>query len=208
VADRPTEPAPAHYFDARPASASAPRTLRLRLPDMKLVLATDRGVFAGDHVDRGTLTLLRRGELVVPSGPVVDLGCGYGPIALALARRNPGAEVGAVDVNERARQLCAENAERHRVANVRVAAPEDVPADIRFAALWSNPPIRVGKPALHELLLSWLGRLQPGGAAHLVVHKNLGSDSLARWLGEQGWPATRRLSHDGYRLLDVTAAGA
>ncbi len=144
------------------------------------------------------------GELQVPGGDVLDLGCGYGPIALTLARRNPAATVWALDVNERARALCAENAATAGLDNVRVVAPDEVPDGMGFAALWSNPPIRIGKVALHDLLLRWLGRLDATGAAHLVVHKNLGSDSLARWMNEQGWATVRRSSHDGYRLLDVT----
>jgi 16S rRNA (guanine1207-N2)-methyltransferase len=194
------------YFSRRPASRSERRTVAVVLPDVQLDLVTDRGVFAGARLDPGTETLLRRGELVVPDGPVLDLGCGYGPIALTLARRNPAAVIWAVDVNERARDLCRENVRATGVANVAVAAPEEVPADLRFAGLWSNPPIRIGKGPLHELLLHWLRRLDARAAGHLVVHKHLGSDSLARWLGEQGWRATRRASHDGYRLLDVTAA--
>jgi 16S rRNA (guanine1207-N2)-methyltransferase len=194
------------YFSRRPASDSSRRTILLRLRDVNLDLVTDRGVFAGDRLDRGTDTLLRRGLLTVPDGDVVDLGCGYGPIALTLARRNPAARVWAVDVNERARALCGENAETNDVANVRVVAPDEVPPGLTFTALWSNPPIRIGKVALHALLLEWFDQLAPDGAAHLVVHKHLGSDSLARWLDAHGWPTTRRASHDGYRLLDVTRA--
>jgi 16S rRNA (guanine1207-N2)-methyltransferase len=182
------------YFARRPASRSAQRTIALRLPDVRLDLLTDRGVFAGTRLDPGTDTLLRRGELVVPDGPVLDLGCGYGPIALTLARRNPTADVWAVDVNERARALCADNAATALLANVTVAPPEDVPDDLRFAALWSNPPIRIGKGPLHELLERWLGRLAPGATAHLVV----------RCMADRGWTVVRRASHDGYRLLDVT----
>jgi 16S rRNA (guanine1207-N2)-methyltransferase len=194
------------YFSARPTSGRARRTIRLRLPDLTLELASDRGVFAADRVDAGTLSLLRRGEQAVPDGDVADVGCGYGPIALTLARRNPAATVWAVDVNERARALCAENAARHGIGNVRVVAPEEVPDDLRLAAWWSNPPVHVGKAVLHALLVDWLERLTPAAAAHLVVHKHLGSDSLARWLTAQGWEATRRSSHDGYRLLDVARA--
>ena len=103
--------------------------------------------------------------------------------------------------------LCAANAAEAGLANVRVVAPEDVPDEVTLAGLWSNPPIRIGKAKLHELLLRWLARLSPGAFAHLVVHKHLGSDSLARWLTEQGWDVRRRASHDGYRLLDVTRPG-
>jgi 16S rRNA G1207 methylase RsmC len=140
-------------------------------------------------------------------GPFLDLGCGYGVIAAALAVSAPAAEVWAVDVNERALLLARENAERLGVADrVHVALPTEVPDALRFAEIWSNPPIRVGKQALHDLLLTWLPRLAPGGRAVLVVGKNLGADSLQRWLGEQGHPTTRLASSKGFRVLDVRHA--
>jgi 16S rRNA (guanine1207-N2)-methyltransferase len=185
--------------------ASRPASVELSLPDVQLTLATDRGVFGGRSVDPGTKFLLLDGPRPDPAeaGDLLDLGCGYGPIALALAARAPGATVWAVDVNERARGLCAANAEAAGLANVRVTAPDEVPADVRFKGIWSNPPIRIGKAALHELLLGWLARLAPGAQAHLVVQKHLGSDSLARWLTEQGHPTSKLRSRAGYRLLDV-----
>lgn len=196
-----------HYFSARPATPSDPRTVRLALGDLLLELRTDRGVFAGDAVDPGTRVLLT--DAAMPAATdrvVVDLGCGYGPIAVAVARRAPHCTVWAVDVNERARELCTANAAAAGATNVVVAAPADVPADLVVDRLYSNPPIRIGKAALHELLRSWLGRLAPGAAATLVVHKHLGSDSLARWLQAQGWPTTRAGSRAGYRLLEIDAA--
>ncbi len=192
-----------HYFDADPSAPSAPGQVRLDLPDRSLTLATDRGVFSGDRVDPGTKYLLLEAPAPPPAGTFVDLGCGYGPIACTLAARSPGASVWAVDVNARARDLCAANAAALGLGNVRVGAPEDVPEDLAVDLLWSNPPIRVGKAALHDLLLAWLGRLTPSGRALLVVQKHLGADSLARWLDEQGWPTTRLGSRTGYRLLDV-----
>ncbi|MGZ4760746.1 MAG: class I SAM-dependent methyltransferase, partial [Acidimicrobiales bacterium] len=193
------------YFEPSPRVASRPRTVQLALPDVTLSLETDRGVFSAGGIDPGTKFLL----LDAPAPPadarhLLDLGCGYGPIALTLARRAPGARVWGVDVNERAVGLCARNAEAAGLDNVTaVTAAEGVPRDIRFDAIYSNPPIRVGKGVLHELLLEWLPRLGPDGHAYLVVQKHLGSDSLARWLGEQGWPTTRLGSRAGYRLLDV-----
>jgi 16S rRNA (guanine1207-N2)-methyltransferase len=195
-----------HYFAAEPGVPSSTRTVVLTLPDLTMTLTTDRGVFAHGSVDTGTKLLLLEGPPVPADGDVLDLGCGYGPIACTLAQRSPGATVWAVDVNERARALCTRNAAANELANVRVVAPDDVPDDVRFAAIWSNPPIRVGKTSLHELLTTWLGRLAPGGAAHLVVQRHLGADSLAAWLGRQGWTVARRASRQGYRLLDVTPA--
>jgi 16S rRNA (guanine1207-N2)-methyltransferase len=191
-----------HYFDQDPAVASDRRTVPLVLPDLSVTLTTDRGVFARDAVDPGTKLLLLEGPPPPAEGDLLDLGCGYGPIAVALARRAPAARVWAVDVNRRALELCATNAEAAGV-EVRAATPDEVPTDVRFAGIWSNPPIRIGKGALHALLVTWLERLAPDGRAALVVHRHLGADSLARWLAEQGWPATRIGSRMGYRLLEV-----
>ena len=197
---------PGHYFDPDPGTASRRRSVHLSLPDVELELTTDRGVFAGDGVDAGTKLLLLDGPVPTPGGgPFLDLGCGYGPIALTLARRAPDDQVWAVDVNARARDLCRDNARAAGLDNVVVAAPDEVPGDLRVGGIWSNPPIRIGKGALHELLTRWLDRLRPDGTAHLVVQKHLGADSLARWLAEQGWPCERRGSRAGYRLLDVAA---
>jgi 16S rRNA (guanine1207-N2)-methyltransferase len=136
---------------------------------------------------------------------LLDLGCGYGPIACSLAVRSPGSRVWAVDVNERALALCSSNAASAGLDNVVVSTPDDMPDDVTFNAIWSNPPIRIGKAALHDLLSTWLDRLAPGGTAHLVVQRHLGSDSLARWLTDEGWDTHRRASRKGFRLLDVAA---
>ena len=194
------------YWTDSPDVASRPSEVDLLLPDVDLRLTTDRGVFSADRVDRGTRYLLLEGP-DLPTGPVdlLDLGCGYGPIACTLASRRPEARVWAVDVNERARDLCRANAAAAGLANVEVAAPDDVPVDVRLAAIWSNPPIRIGKPALHDLLTRWLDLLTPDGTAHLVVQRHLGADSLARWLDDRGWATERRGSRKGFRLLDVAA---
>jgi 16S rRNA (guanine1207-N2)-methyltransferase len=192
------------YFEPEPSVASRRRTLELVLPDGTLRLQSDRGVFAAAAVDPGTKLLLLE-PTTTPEGAVdlLDLGCGYGPIALTLARRAPEATVWAVDVNQRALGLCAANAEANGLTNVRVVPPDGVPPGVRFAGIWSNPPIRVGKDALHTLLLSWLERLDADARAWLVVQKHLGSDSLARWLEEHGWSADRVRSRSGYRVLAV-----
>ncbi len=207
---------PAHagqYFEPHPDVASRPHTVRLTLPDLTCDLTADRGVFSADAVDEGTRYLLGAGP-PLPDGAanLVDLGCGYGPIAVALARRAPDATVWALDVNERAVALTRANAEANGLANVtaRVVSDDPVesvaalPADVGIDALWSNPPIRIGKAALHALLGAWLERLAPHGEACLVVHKHLGADSLTTWLNRSGWPTTRLGSRGGYRILRVT----
>lgn len=192
-----------HYFDAEPAASTRPRAVPLVLPDLSLVLRTDRGVFSAQGVDRGTKLLLLEAPAPPRTGHLLDLGCGYGAIAVTLARRSPRAVVWAVDINRRARELTAANAHDAGVTNIRVRRPEEVDDDVRFAALYSNPPVRIGKAALHELLSAWLDRLCPEARAYLVVHKHLGADSLAAWLAATGWPAERLVSRMGFRILAV-----
>ncbi len=195
-----------HYFSEQQQAASAQREIVVDTVDPPLVLHTDRGVFSHGRLDAGTELLLRRAQLPPLTGTFLDLGCGAGPIALTLARRAPAARVIAVDVNERARRLCAANAARNGLDNVEVMAPDEVETDQRFDLIWSNPPIRIGKAELHALLEMWLGRLTTTGAAVLVVQRHLGADSLQRWLVEQGWRTERLASSKGYRLIDVRPA--
>ena len=195
-----------HYFNPSPEVASRPHTVRLRAAGLDLDLQSDRGVFGARRVDLGTLTLLKEAPPPPDTGDILDLGAGYGPIAIWLARTAPQARIWAVDVNERALELARVNAEAAGVAaNVTVVAPDDVPADIRFAAIYSNPPVRVGKAALRGILERWLDRLAPGGAAYLVVQRNLGSDSLAAWLAASGRAVERLKSKKGYRILRIDA---
>jgi 16S rRNA (guanine1207-N2)-methyltransferase len=194
-----------HYSDPAPVVASKPRTVHLRIGELELELQADRGVFASRAIDLGTRVLLREAPAPPPEGDILDLGSGYGPIAIALARQAPGAQVWAVDVNQRAVELTRTNAAAAAVANVTACSPDEVPDDVRFAAIYSNPPVRVGKVALHELLVRWLSRLAAGGRAYLVVQRNLGADSLAAWLATQGFEVTRLKSKKGYRVLEVKA---
>jgi 16S rRNA (guanine1207-N2)-methyltransferase len=195
-----------HYFDDEPTVASDRRIVVWALPDGPLTLTTDRGVFGHGVVDSGTKLLLLKAPAPPPSGDLLDLGCGTGAIALTMGRRSPKAQVWAIDTNRRARDLCRANAQRNEIDNVTVAHPDEVPDDVRFAAIWSNPPIRVGKDALHELLQRWLPRLAEGCDAHLVVQKHLGADSLQRWLNEGGFAAERSATGAGFRVLRVRSA--
>jgi 16S rRNA (guanine1207-N2)-methyltransferase len=191
------------YFAEQPTAPHRPGTVHVVLPDLHLELATDSGVFSPERLDPGTRLLLETAPPPPSGGDLLDLGCGYGPLALALAARAPAARVWAVDVNRRALDLCAANAAAAGLASVRCLEPADASLPATFQLIWSNPPIRIGKQALHALLSSWLDRLAPGAAAFLVVQRNLGSDSLQRWLTEGGWDARRHAARAGYRVLQV-----
>ena len=203
VPDAPSNLPPAHYFNEDPEVPSARKRIDVSLPDGSFSIETDTGVFSHGRVDSGTKVLLMEAPALPTSGYVLDLGCGAGPIAMTMARRSPGCTVWAVDVNERAQQLTRDNASALGLTNVTVAAPDEVPDDVVFDVIWSNPPIKVGKQELHDLLNRWLARLSPDGYAVLVVNKNLGSDSLAKWLTELGWTVKRISSRQGFRVLTV-----
>lgn len=192
-----------HYFSADPAVPFKRESFTVDAWGHTFELASGSGVFSRGHLDHATAVLFRELEPPV-QGQFLDLGCGYGAIGLAIARAVPLATVTALDVNERALLLANENARALGLDPRFVAAlPEQIPSDMTFDEIWSNPPIRIGKAALHELLLTWLPRLRPDGRAVMVVGKNLGADSLQRWLGEQGWPTTRLASVKGFRVLET-----
>jgi 16S rRNA (guanine1207-N2)-methyltransferase len=194
------------YFDEQPSVASDVTVVDVALPDVAFTMTTDRGVFSHGHLDTGTSLLLREAPAPATRGDLLDLGCGSGAIALTMALRSPGGRVWAVDVNARALALTAANAARNGLT-IEAVLPDDVPDDVRFATIWSNPPIRIGKPQLQQLLLRWLSRLTDDGTAVLVVQKHLGADTLQRWLGEQGYVTERIASKAGYRLLRVDPNG-
>ncbi|MGH3446159.1 MAG: class I SAM-dependent methyltransferase [Nocardioidaceae bacterium] len=193
-----------HYFSGDPGSVERPQVITASVWGEDLTLQSASGVFSSGRLDVGTSVLFRSTAPPDRPGTYLDLGCGYGVIACALARAVPAARVWAVDVNERGLRLCARNADALGVAErVTAGRPEDVPCDVEFDEIWSNPPIRIGMEALHELLLTWLRRLSPDGRAVLVVGKNLGADSLQRWLVGEGFGCERLASAKGFRVLEV-----
>lgn len=199
-----------HYFTANPASAPQTTEVRVDLAGRQLTVHTAAGVFSAAGLDLGTSVLLRSVPDPPPGGDLLDLGCGWGPIALTMALLSPQARVWGVDVNERALQLLAGNAARLGLDSVHPVLPSQLPGQVRFAAIWSNPPIRVGKAALHQLLLDWLPRLEQDGDAFLVVQRNLGSDSLHTWLTgtlERTFEVSRYASAKGFRVLRVHRRG-
>ena len=204
------------YFSADPSSKDVRRTLHVQLRGHDTEVEVSNGVFSGSRLDLGTSVLLKQAPEPPERGNLLDLGCGWGPIALSLAMASPQANVWALDVNERALELTALNAKRNSCANIRTvrtdadALPVDLDAigpDLTFDVIWSNPPIRIGKEALHTLLTNWLPRLSDNGKAYLVVQKNLGADSLIDWLSDalgEGYTASKYHSAKGFRVIEVS----
>ena len=195
-----------HYFSATPASAEQRRERQVLLAGRDYTVQVASGIFSPDGVDRGTAVLLAQVPPPPAQGTFLDLGCGWGPIALTLALHSPQATIWAVDVNTRALDLMRRNAEQLGTQGIRVAEPSEVAAETTYDLIWSNPPIRIGKAALHELLQTWLPRLAPGGEAYLVVAKQLGADSLQSWLAGQfpDLSVSRYASDKGFRVLQLT----
>lgn len=206
------------YFSADPSSKDVRRTLHVQLRGRDTDVEVSNGVFSGSRLDLGTSVLLKQAPEPPEHGNLLDLGCGWGPIALSLAFASPEATVWAADVNERALELTELNTKRNGCGNVRVirtdadAKPVDPTAlspDLTFDAIWSNPPIRIGKEALHTMLMNWLPRLSPDGVAYLVVQKNLGADSLINWLADalgDGYAVSKYHSAKGFRVIEVARA--
>ncbi|MCU1635797.1 MAG: rRNA methyltransferase [Cryobacterium sp.] len=201
---------PEHYFSSAPDSDLRLRRIAVHLVGQMYEVTTANAVFSPDHIDTGTQVLLNSTPAPPPGGNFLDLGCGWGPISLHLALASPHARVWAVDVNERALDLVRRNAAELGLSNITASLPADVPDDVRFRTLWSNPPIRVGKSELHNLMHTWLPRLEVESDAWLVVQRNLGSDSLHRWLdGElpDDFSVSRTTTSKGFRVLRVRRHG-
>ena len=199
-----------HYFTAAPASPENLRSIRVTLAGRELDLTTAGGVFSPDRLDAGTAVLLSNMPPVPPGGDLLDLGSGWGPVTLSMALAAPHATVWAVDVNERALDLVRRNAAALGLKNVNASLPQDVPSDVTFRSIRSNPPIRVGKNELHGLLEKWIPRLDERSDAWLVVQRNLGADSLQRWIGatfQPGFSVYRTTTAKGYRVLKVRKHG-
>ncbi len=194
-----------HYFSSHDGEITRTIPLNVELDGVGRDLVTAPGVFSPKGLDKGTAVLLK--EVPEPQGnSLLDIGCGWGPITLSLALRRPTAKVLGIDVNQRSLDLTRRNAELLGLTNVSVGLPEDIAPDQRFDTIWSNPPIRVGKDVLHDILLTWLPRLSPGGHAYLVVQKNLGADSLMPWMSQHlddSFAVTRYATSKGFRILHV-----
>ena len=190
-----------HYFTADPSVPFQRAPVSASVWGRDFSLVSGSGVFAQGRLDIGTSVLFRETEPPQGAPRVLDLGCGYGVIGLAIAAVVPSSVVTGVDVNERAVLLANENADALGLPNYRATTT----LAGEYDEIWSNPPIRIGKAALHALLLEAFALLAPGGRAVMVVGKNLGGDSLQAWLTDQGYPTRRLASAKGFRVLESRA---
>ena len=204
-----------HYFSADPSAPFAREPFTCEVWGQRLDLVSGSGVYSRGHLDIGTSVLFRETEPPA-AGQVLDLGTGYGVIGLAVAAAwraagvpaGPDSGVIGIEVNQRAVLLAEQNAAALGLQDRYVACgPDAVPDTETFDEIWSNPPIRIGKQPLHDLLRRWFPRLRPDGRAVMVVGKNLGADSLQAWLTDQGWPTTRLASAKGFRVLESRVSG-
>ena len=196
-----------HYFSADPSASSKTSEVFFRVGEKEFNLQAASGTFSSTKLDPGTKILLQHNDLFPSSGDVLDLGCGWGPITMAIASSSSNVKIWSLDVNNRSLELTAKNAKRLKLENVFPVKAEEIPIEQKFEEIWSNPPIRVGKAVLHELLLTWIPRLVDGGVGMFVVAKQLGADSLQAWLKDQ-FPDHEiiRLSTDkGFRVIRVTS---
>ncbi|USQ78687.1 class I SAM-dependent methyltransferase [Ornithinimicrobium faecis] len=193
-----------HYFTAEPASPAELREREVELAGHTVTVQTAGGIFSPDGIDKGTSVLLKHAPRPPEQGTFLDLGCGWGPMALTMALHSPAATVHAVDVNQRALDLVRRNAAALGCA-VTAVTPDEAPGDTAYDLIWSNPPIRVGKAVLHEMMRAWLPRLASSGEAWLVVQKNLGADSLLKWLANEfpDLAVDRPTTSGGFRLIRV-----
>ena len=172
---------PDMYFAREPEAASRITPCAFVYRGVQLSFETDSGVFSRGELDTGTELLLQ--ALPPLYGDVLDLGCGWGAIGIAVKKLNPEARVTMVDVNLRALGLCEKNARRNGV-EVRCLESDGLTAlgEATFDAVITNPPIRAGKQKVYELLHDACHALKEEGRLYLVIRKQQGAESCIRYL--------------------------
>ena len=194
-----------HYFSSDPAAAKKTVSISIQVSGDEIELQAASGTFSSSKLDAGTAVLLKQEKFFPKDGAVLDLGCGWGPIGISIAHTCPNAKVFGVDINQRSIEQSNLNASSLKLPNYQAMHSKDLPAELSFSAIWSNPPIRVGKKVLHELMQTYIPRLEPGGKAMLVVQKNLGADSFQRWLATtfDSCEVRRFATDKGYRVIEL-----
>ncbi len=192
-----------HYFSERPKTKSKTKHIHAVLRGRHFVFETDRSVFAKDYVDMGTKRLVEKVQLP-EEGVVLDWGCGYGVIGIALAATNPRLQVWMVDINERAVALARRNAKLNRIKNAVVLKSDGfsaLPPDLRFDLIVTNPPIHAGKQVLLQLIRDAHRWLKVGGSFWFVARTQHGAKTLQRIAEEIFGNAECVDIHGGYRVI-------
>ncbi|MFS0644891.1 class I SAM-dependent methyltransferase [Siminovitchia sp. 179-K 8D1 HS] len=168
-----------HYYSHRPETESEPIYWSTTLRGSSFHFKTDRGVFSKGEVDFGSRHLLESFSMPDIDGPVLDVGCGYGPIGLSIAKDYPGRHVHMTDVNERALGLAKENAQQNGIENVAIYESSGFQSiqERNFAAILTNPPIRAGKQVVFDIFEGSFSHLAHGGELWVVIQKKQGAPS-------------------------------
>ncbi|WP_078551160.1 class I SAM-dependent methyltransferase [Bacillus alkalicellulosilyticus] len=169
-----------HYYSENPSVESKPKQITFELRGKQLSFVSDSGVFSKKEIDFGTQLLLESFEFPTSGeGALIDVGCGYGPIGITLAKEDKSRKVYMVDINERALELSRKNAEKNGAANVVVRKSRlfDNVNTQKFSAVITNPPIRAGKQVVHELFEQAFEQLETNGELWVVIQKKQGAPS-------------------------------
>lgn len=196
-----------HYYSSKPSSESHRERIEVDLLGRKFLFETDAGVFSKKRVDFGSEVLMATAENVsFPEGDLLDMGCGYGPIGLYLAKAFPNRQIEMVDINERAILLAKENAKINTIENVEIYASNlfEQVENHQFAGIISNPPIRAGKKVVHQILEEAHDYLMPGGSLLIVIQKKQGAPSARKKMEEVFGNVKRVALEKGYWVLAST----
>jgi 16S rRNA (guanine1207-N2)-methyltransferase len=175
-----------HYYSRIQKVESDPKYWDYTLRNASFRFKTDNGVFSKKEVDFGSRLLIESFEMPSLEGPVLDVGCGYGPIGLAIAKGNLERTIHMIDVNERAIDLAKENAELNRIQNVAIYESDRLlnVEEKKFVAILTNPPIRAGKKTVHDIFEQSYDHLVSQGELWVVIQKKQGAPSAIEKLNE------------------------
>lgn len=194
-----------HYYSSQPSSESNRKKINVKLGKDDFTLLTDAGVFSKDKVDTGSKVLIEAAQNTsFPEGNLLDLGCGYGVVGLALAKKFSKREIEMVDVNERALSLSKDNAHLNQVKNVKIYQSnifEEI-QNKKFAGIISNPPIRAGKKVVHQILSEAYNHLRDGGKLQIVIQRKQGAPSAKKKMKEVFGNVERIELKKGYWVLE------
>ncbi len=174
-----------HYFTNQPNSKTDKKIFSFTLRGNDLKFQSDSGVFSRNEVDFGSRVLINVFTFPEIEGNILDVGCGYGPIGLSIAKDDPDRTVEMIDVNLRAIELAKDNAKVNKIENVNIyesSIYENVTG--KYAAILTNPPIRAGKSVVHEILRGAHEKLLPGGELWVVIQKKQGAPSAIDLMNE------------------------